>query len=74
VRSGTLHEDTTAVTPGNSGDAEAAVDLLPGDQDAAASGAGVDTSLAAAAGEGQPAVYGDSAYGSGDLIERHRGP
>ena len=47
------------VTPGNSGDAEAAAgllaDLLPGDQDAAA-------------GDSQPAVYGDAAYGSGELI------
>jgi hypothetical protein len=49
----------TAVTPGNSGDAEAAAgllaDLLPGGQDAAAAG-------------GQPAAYGDAAYGSGELI------
>jgi IS5 family transposase len=48
----------TAVTPGNSGDAEVAenllADLLPGDHDSA--------------GGGQPAVYGDAAYGSGELI------
>jgi hypothetical protein len=67
----------TGVTPGNSGDAEAAAgllaDLLPGDQDAAeggtAGGAGsTGPSTAAAVGQGQPAVYGDAAYGSGDLI------
>jgi hypothetical protein len=62
----------TGVTPGNSGDAEAAggliADLLPGDQDSAASrtasgmsGPGQD--------EDQPAVYGDAAYGSGELLE-----
>ncbi len=62
----------TDVTPGNSGDAEAAesllADLLPGDQDSAAtgtaSGAGAQGALA---GQDQPAVYGDAAYGSGDL-------
>jgi len=57
-------------TPGNSGDAEVAerllADLLPGDQDEAADG---DSGQAAApAGQGQPAVYGDAAYGSGELI------
>ena len=61
----------TGVTPGNSGDAEAAAgllaDLLPGDQDAAAGDAG-GTATDAAAGGGQPAVYGDAAYGSGELI------
>jgi Transposase domain (DUF772)/Transposase DDE domain len=55
----------TGATAGNSGDAEAAEsllgDMLPGDQDRAA---------APAAGEGQPAVYGDAAYGSGALIAR----
>jgi Transposase DDE domain/Transposase domain (DUF772) len=63
----------TAVTPGNSGDAEVAggllADLLPGDQDSAAGQDG-GRAVAAAAGEGQPAVYGDAAYGSGELIER----
>jgi Transposase DDE domain len=67
----------TGVTPGDSGDAEAAegllADLLPGDQDSAASatmsGAG-GQDAAPAAGEGQPAVYGDAAYGSGELLER----
>jgi len=67
----------TGVTPGNSGDAEAAAgllaDLLPGDQDAAAGGTARDAGSpgagpAAAAGDGQPAAYGDAAYGSGDLL------
>ena len=62
-----------AATPGNSGDAEVAesllADLLPGDQDSAAGQDGGRV-VAAAAGEGQPAVYGDAAYGSGELIER----
>jgi Transposase DDE domain/Transposase domain (DUF772) len=57
----------TAVTPGNSGDAEAAAgliaDLLPGDQDSAAAGDGGE-------GEDEPAVYGDAAYGSGELLEQ----
>jgi hypothetical protein len=63
----------TQATPGNSGDAEAAerllADLLPGDQDSAA---GQDSGQAAtrAVGESQPAVYGDAAYGSGELIGR----
>ncbi len=65
--------------PGNSGDAEAAAgllaDLLPGDQEAPAGGTASDAGspgagTAAAAGGGQPAVYGDAAYGSGDLIGR----
>jgi len=68
-------EIITAVqaTPGNSGDAEVAesllADLLPGDQDSAA-GPGSGQAAAAAAGDGQPAVYGDAAYGSGELIGR----
>jgi hypothetical protein len=63
----------TEATAGNSGDAEVAeallADLLPGDQDSAA---GEDSAQAAApaAGEGRPAVYGDAAYGSGELLER----
>jgi hypothetical protein len=62
----------TRATPGNSGDAEVAEsllgDILPGDQDSAA---GQDGEQAAApAGEGQPAAYGDAAYGSGELLER----
>jgi hypothetical protein len=59
----------TGVTPGNSGDAEAAAglltDLLPGGQDAAdPAAAGPGTSP----GGEQPAVYGDAAYGSGELL------
>jgi hypothetical protein len=63
----------TEATAGNSGDAEIAesllADLLPGDQDSVA---GQDSGQAGApvAGEGQPAVYGDAAYGSGELIGR----
>ncbi len=63
----------SAATPGNSGDAEVAegllADLLPGDQDSVP---GQDSGQAGApaAGEGQPAVYGDAAYGSGELIGR----
>jgi hypothetical protein len=69
----------TAVTPGNSGDAEAAAgllaDLLPGDPGRAVTGAGATTGTGGpAAGEDededQPAVYGDAAYGSGDLLEQ----
>jgi len=62
----------TAVTPGNSGDAEAAAgllaDLLPAEQ---GNGASVPAGPAAGTGDdpGQPAVYGDAAYGSGELIE-----
>ena len=48
----------TAVTPGNSGDAEAAAGLL------------ADLLAAGAAGEDQPAVYGDAAYGSGEFLEK----
>jgi hypothetical protein len=64
------------VTPGNSGDAEAAEDLLAdtlpatdpaGGAQAGAAGAQPET---AAPGAGQPAVYGDAAYGSGELLER----
>ena len=67
----------TGVTPGNTGDADAAAgllaDLMPGGQASAASrttsGAGGQRA-AAVAGEDQPAVYGDAAYGSGDLLEQ----
>ncbi|MGH3123741.1 MAG: IS1182 family transposase, partial [Streptosporangiaceae bacterium] len=64
----------TAVTPGNSGDAEAAAgllaDLLPGDQDSAASRTASGMSGPAEGQDGdQPAVYGDAAYGSGELLE-----
>ena len=51
----------TAVTPGNSGDAEQAAGLLA---DLLAAGHG------GTAGEDQPAVYGDAAYGSGELLEK----
>lgn len=58
----------TGVTPGNSGDAEAAAgllaDLLPGGQAAATGG----TAGAADDRNGEAAVYGDAAYGSGELI------
>jgi hypothetical protein len=61
----------TEATAGNSGDAEAAesllADLLPGDQDSAAAQGG-GQAAPPAAGQGQPAVYGDAAYGSGELI------
>ena len=70
----------TGVTPGNSGDAEAAggliADLLPGDQASAGSGAGTEAggpgagAGPAVAGDDQAAVYGDAAYGSGELPER----
>ena len=63
----------TEATPGNSGDAEAAESLLsemlPGDQDSATAQDG-GQAAAPAAGDGQPAVYGDAAYGSGELIGR----
>lgn len=62
----------TQATPGNSGDAEVAesllADLLPGDQDSAAAKDG-GQAAAPAAGQGQPAVYGDAAHGSGELIK-----
>jgi hypothetical protein len=61
----------TQATAGNSGDAEAAesllADLLPGSQDGAAGGL---RGQARAGGDGQLAVYGDAAYGSGELMER----
>jgi hypothetical protein len=66
----------TQATPGNSGDAEAAesllADLLPGDQDSGPAGTApaAGTQGAAPAGDGQLAVYGDAAYGSGELIGR----
>ena len=63
----------TAVTPGNSGDAEVAESLLgemlPGDQDSATAQDG-GQAAAPVAGDGHPAVYGDAAYGSGELIAR----
>ncbi len=73
----------TAVTPGNAGDAAAAedllADLLPGGQGSAgntgrtgAGGPGVGAGTAAAGGD-RAAVYGDAAYGSGELVERVEG-
>ena len=63
----------TQATPGNSGDAEVAesllADLLAGDQDSATARDGGQSAVPAAGG-GQPAVYGDAAYGSGELIGR----
>src|ERR1035437_1406132 len=60
-------------TPGNSGDAEVAESLLgdmpPGDQGSATNRDGGQAAPTAAGG-GQPAVYGDAAYGSGELIGR----
>jgi Transposase DDE domain len=81
----------TGVTPGNSGDAEAAGDLLAdvlpgasagdgsqaGAADEAQAGAGEQCQHAAtaqagtaSAGSGRAAVYGDAAYGAGELLER----
>jgi hypothetical protein len=66
----------TQATPGNSGDAEVAesllAGLLPGDQDPA-TGQDGGQAAASAAGQGQPAAYGDAAYGSGELLERADG-
>ena len=45
-------------------------DLLPGDQDRCRRRRDSGQAAAPAAGEGQPAVYGDAAYGSGELIGR----
>jgi IS5 family transposase len=59
----------TQATAGNSGDAEVAESLLAGDQDSATSPSG-GRAVAAGGGEDPPAVYGDAAYGSGELIER----
>jgi hypothetical protein len=60
----------TGVTPGNSGDAGAAAgllaDLLPGGQGAAAGGTAGEAD--APDRDGEAAVYGDAAYGSGELI------
>jgi hypothetical protein len=72
----------TEVTPGNSGDAAAAADLLAGDLPAAAepvaggepagepeAAAGQAQASLAEAGRERPAVYGDSAYGAGELLD-----
>ena len=50
----------TAATPGNSGDAEVAADLLTD----------ILPSEAEAEAEARPAVYGDAAYGAGELLAR----
>jgi len=71
----------TAVTPGSSGDAGSAESLLADVLPAAADDtqAGPAAAAAAAAGMGgqagssQAAVYGDAAYGSGELVERVAG-
>jgi hypothetical protein len=64
----------TQATAGNSGDAEVAesllADLLPDDQDSAPGQDSGRAAAPAAAGEDPPAVYGDAAYGSGELIGR----
>ena len=64
-----------AVTPGNSGDAEAAegllADLLPGDHGSGGSEpAGPEPAAGTGGDQDQPAAYGDAAYGSGELIGR----
>ena len=55
----------TGVTAGNSGDAEAAEDLLAD----VLPGAGTEDDPQAGAPQ-PPAVYGDAAYGAGELLER----
>jgi hypothetical protein len=71
----------TAVTAGNIGDAAAAADLLTADLPSAAltptedvaEDAAEDTAIAdasAADGDDPLAVYGDSAYGTGELLEK----
>ena len=57
----------TTATPGNTGDAEAAADLLAQDLPTATAAAG---DAEAAAAEDDPLdVYGDAAYGAGELLE-----
>jgi hypothetical protein len=73
----------TEVTAGNAGDAEPAADLLaddlPNDADAGADddgdddpnpGSGAHAPEGAEGGGDRPAVYGDSAYGTGPLLTR----
>src|SRR5206468_11705854 len=55
----------TGVTPGNSGDAEAAEDLLADVLPGTGTGEGTQAGTPPA-----PAVYGDAAYGAGELLER----
>jgi hypothetical protein len=52
-----------AVTPGNTGDVEPVADLI-------ADLTSTDPADQLAAGEDEAAVYGDSAYGAGDVLER----
>ena len=52
-----------AVTPGNAGDVEPVADLI-------ADLTHPDLAGLAAQGDEQPAVYGDSAYGAGDVLEQ----
>jgi Transposase DDE domain/Transposase domain (DUF772) len=60
----------TAVTPGNAGDAAAAAGLLAGDLPAAAEpAAGEGGATRAGAAREPPAVYGDAAYGTGELLD-----
>ena len=60
----------TAVTPGNTGDAAAAAGLLADDLPAAAEPvAGEGGVTRAGAGQVPPAVYGDAAYGTGELLD-----
>ena len=53
----------TQVTPGNTGDAGPAADLIAELTDPPADAPG-------AAPDGEPAVYGDAAYGAGEVLER----
>ena len=55
----------TDVTPGNSGDAEAAETLLSDILSAEADDSDSDSDS-----DGGAAVYGDAAYGAGELLER----
>jgi hypothetical protein len=57
----------TGVTAGNSGDAEAAEDLLADVLPGADAGTGDDSQAGAPQ---PPAVYGDAAYGAGELLGR----
>jgi hypothetical protein len=57
----------TVVTPGNAGDASVAQDLI---DDLVDTGAGVgEQQRSEAAGAGEPTVYGDNAYGTGEFHE-----
>ncbi len=70
----------TAVTPGNCGDAGTAesllADVLPAEDDAQAGPAavcGAAQGAACPAAGSRAAVYGDAAYGAGELVERVEG-